>query len=104
MNNEVEAYVGELRQLREREVKLGRIVGLVESLMERRLSDSADLTEEDCAALDALQRSVEMPEIQNWVDGLRKTGKVDVKRYPTTFASRQSGNMKAEDAEEANVA
>lgn len=98
MNNEVESFVGELRQLREREVKLARVAGLVETLFERNIQHSDGITFEDRMALDALRRSVNDPEISNLLDRLRQAGKIDVKRYPTPSPSRQQGRV--QDADE----
>lgn len=100
MNLEVEAFVGELRQLREREIKLAKVVGLVENLMERHLQDSDELSIEDTTALMTLGRAVQEPAIQNWIDHFRRIGIVDQKRYPTSLASRQAGTMKVEEGEE----
>lgn len=96
MNNEVERFVGELRQLRERELEYARLVGLVENLMEHRLQDSSEITLEDQNSIRALFRAVTTPAVQDWIDKLRLAGKVDVKRYPTALASRTSGKMQGE--------
>jgi hypothetical protein len=93
VNNEVERFVGELRQLRERELKYAQLVGLVENLMEHRLQDSSEITLEDQNSIRALFRAVSTPEVQDWIDKLRMAGKVDVKRYPTGLASRTSGKL-----------
>lgn len=101
VNNEVERFVGELRQLRERELKYAQLVGFVENLMEHRLQDSSEITTEDQNALRALFRAVSTPEVQDWIDKLRMAGKVDVKRYPTALASRvQNSNARMSDDDE----
>lgn len=93
MNNEVESFVGELRQLREREVKLAKIAGLVETLLERNIQDSEDIMLEDRMALDALRRATIDPDVMALLDRLRQAGKIDVKRYPTPAPSKQQGRV-----------
>lgn len=93
MNLEFEAYVGELRELRERELQYARLAALVENLAEHRLQDSSDLSIEDVNAITALTRAVSTPAVENWLDKLRQEGKIDMKRYPTGIAARTSGKL-----------
>jgi len=81
MNNEVEAFVGELRQLREREVKLAKVVTAVEELLQRGMERSHNYNDVDAMCINNLKRTVEDFDVANWIDKMRHEGRADPTRF-----------------------
>lgn len=84
VNNEVEQYVGELRELRARELKLAHIVNACEELLDRGLERSNDINAGDVLRIETLKRLVRDPDVANWMDLLRAANKAPLKRLVET--------------------
>lgn len=80
VNNEVEAFVGELAQLRKRELKLARVVNACEELLDRNLEYSDEITTGDILRLETLKRLVRDPEVANWMDLMRASDKAPLRQ------------------------
>jgi hypothetical protein len=81
MNHEVEAFEGELRQLRERELKLAKVVNACEEYMFRNPQSAFETSDADKMCILNLKRLVEDPAVANWMDRMRQTGKAPVRRF-----------------------
>lgn len=85
VNNEVESFVGELRQLREREVKFAKILNACEELLDRGMENGLDISPGDELRIETLKRLVQAPDIANWLDLMRASGKAPIKRLIENF-------------------
>lgn len=86
MNNEVEAYVGELRELRAREVKLAKLVTVVEE----HLQGGVGTGDRNSGAVDRrdVERVLNDPDIANWMDRMRQRGLAPIRRFSGVNADR----------------
>lgn len=77
MNNEVESYVGELRELRAREVKLALLITRVEEHVQGGFEgNNGQVRAEE------IQRMLLEPAISDWLDKLRRENRAPFRRYP----------------------
>lgn len=91
VNNEVEAFVGELRELRKRELKLARVVNACEELLDRGLEHATEIGPGDELRIETLKRLVQDPDIANWMDLMRAADKAPLRRLCETGHPR--GNI-----------
>lgn len=90
MNFEHEAYAGELRELRSRQIKLAKVITLLEEKIQGGIAAGPTLRQP--ILTQDVERMLSDPEIADWMDKMRHEGKVPYKRFSST-------GMDDEDAE-----
>lgn len=89
MNNEVERYVGELREFRERELKLAKLVTAMEEHLQGGYvgSTGPNGSSRNISVSGNVQRLLDDPQLTQWIDRLRAEGKAPIKRSASRFPS-----------------